>query len=313
MSTTLFDFEFEPQAQAPQVVLSDEELEIAFEELREHIKSLGNRTNSATHVETFISENNLHDYVPYFKEKKWLSSYGDIAPLFRKYHTIQELYDLIDDYYYSLNQYIDAGNTINWHKDTWRAISDLLPKNLAPLFEDTKKIKEKLFVITDEWEKITAIKLGWKHYSTCDESRGSKMEKFWAKPYHKHFIPYIIKMVGEINDFDEMKSLFSKPILMGRWDWWNDKFPPRPLVEKLTLTPLEIACLCEANETNAKEIVKTIFLNCGGGSRGSAIDRKDVDEIPTFTWEDYQESLSESDMLSLIDDVERLKSIVSPK
>ncbi|MGN4128104.1 hypothetical protein ACMGD3_24320 [Lysinibacillus sphaericus] len=306
---TIYDF-LKEETPVEETTLTKEEIEAAFNELLLLLKSNGNPYTQ----ESFIKLDKFQKYIPSFRRLGWLVSSGNkevVMPSLLNFHTVDEVVRIIHEYVQSLYIRIDNGETIHWYEDTWWAWDQLKPKRLTPSYEADMKISREIQVHVNNMEKDLAIYLGWTHYKEVEKSRGSKSACFKHKAYKKHFLPYFKEQVLCINNYDEMEIFLKQDFLMGRWDWWSDKhfrLPPRPNVERLCLSALEIACLAEADETNVDEIIKTVLayscisskLNCS---------RENVVTTPTFTWEDFDNSLTESDHDYLLSDTLRVMNM----
>jgi len=305
---TIYDFMDETPIE--EKTLSKEEIEAAFIQLLLLLKSNGNPYMQ----ESFIKQKKFQKYIPSFRKSGWLVSSGhkeEVAPTLLKFHTVEEVVQSIKEYIQSLYIRIENGETIHWYEDTWRTWNKFIPRRLAPTRDEHMKLLREIRFHVDMMEKELGIHLGWKHYKKDELSRGSKMNCFNHKAYKKHFIPFLKEQVLKIKSYDEMEKFVVQDFLMGRWDWWSDKhykLPPRPVVERLSLSPLQIACLVEADETNVDEIIKKILLHTGKSFNGR-IERTNITTTPTFTWEDFDKSLTADDLDYLLSDTLRVRSL----
>lgn len=302
---TIYDFFNETPVEKE--TISQEEVEAAFNELLLLLKENGNPYSQ----DYFIKQEKFRKFIPSFRNRGWLVTTDKkdaVVPTMLNYHTVDEVVQTIHEYIQTLYIRIGNGETIHWYEDTWRKWNSLKPVRLAATREDHLIAAGEICFHVDKMERELAIFLGWEHYLKDEKSRGSKMESFVHKAYKKHFIPFFKENILKINNYEEMEKFVNRYYLMGRWDWWSDKhfkLPPRPNIEKLSLSPLQIACLVEADETNVDEVIKKVLEHTGKSSTGK-IDRNRVSTTTTYTWDDYEKSLTEEDVDYLVSDTMRI-------
>ena len=299
---SLFDYDFDP------VVYTDDEIQEAFALLIQRIKEKGNYYGL-----NGIETEDIKKYFPEFEKKRWLDG-NQVRRDLIDYHTIEEVVEKIEDYVYELIERIDAEEIINWYEDTWRAWSKFVPCSMNVDNNKSQIMKKVISNKTRCYSKKIALKLGLKHYIENPSSRGTMMNVFNHKGYKKHFIPYLEKEIVKINDFDEMQKFFDCYFLAGRRDQlWSSgssfKTPPYPEYTKLSLNELQIASLCETDESNYKEVLGMILKHIGCSSAGRSVKNLKLGHSPTFTYQDYIQSLTDEDMLLIFDDLQRLEKL----
>jgi hypothetical protein len=300
-------FDFEP------VTYTEEEIQEAFALLVQRVKEKGNYF-SLSGVE--ISD--IKKYFQEFNDRNWLSNLGVRRDLIH-YHTVDEIVETIEDYVVHLLDRIDDGEVVNWNEVTWRTWNKYVPCVMDIDNEKSQKMKMDIWKQTQVFSKKIALKLGLKHYMENPISRGTKTYNFNSKGFKKHLIPYLEQKVAKINDFDEMKEFFNCYFLAGRRDQILNipkgssyKTTPHPFYVQITVTDLDIVALCETDKSNVKAVLSLVLQHVGSsyaGYKSIKHKHKRVQCTPTFTYQDYIQSLSSEDTLLIYEDIQRLNRL----
>ena len=303
MNESLFDFEFEPQ------VFSDTEVEEMWNLFRVEMKKNGNYYNEAKIAIEIGITKYLEEFVSrgYMKHRVGSSSGYMADRNLLLYHTVEEV---LEEFEEQVEEFLK-----NPSSDYRGSASFLLnlPCDMAPTVAESQKLKKDIYEAIKPLSKRIAIELGLDYYLAHPKS--TQMNAFSDKAYKKHFLPFFYDLVIPITDYDEMNHLLrNHSFVVGRGDWFSSYGPPVLLVEKPMLSDLEIAVLCQ---TTDKKVIKEILTHCGksmGGGYNTLKPRLDgLLFPPSFTYQDYLDSITIEDAAKIIANVERLERLHGKK
>lgn len=299
---SLFDFDFEP------VVISDGEVEEMWNLIQLEMKKEGNYYIERRIIEKF----GLQKYQESFVKKGYMTLRHDQYSAVRSqlvYHTLNEI---LEEFEEQVERFLE-----NPSRDYKGSASFLLnlPCDMAPTIEESQKIKGKAYELMKPYSKRIAIELGVDFYTKNILTNSNKMNCFSDKAYKTHFLPFFYDLVIPITDYDEMYDLLKNhSFVVGRSDSFMYGRTPYLQVEKPSFTDLDIAVLCQ---TTDKKIINHILERCGksiGGRRN--INDNNFSGLlfpPTFSYQDYINSLTMDDAAKIIEDIERLERLHGKK
>jgi hypothetical protein len=288
---SLFDFDVE--------VLSYSEEEIAekWEMFTQSMKKRGNYHNEGS----VMKELGIQSFQESFVEHGYMTYKGD------RYHADRTklVYHTVDEVLEEFDEIVEALLANPYSNNTFKGGAGWLlpmPCNLSHSIEIHRQMQQKIYEAIKPYKKRVAMTLGLDYYLANPNARGTKMNIFTEKAYKRQFIPFFIELVKPITDYDEMNDLLRNHIFcFGRRDWFFGNVAYQNLGAP-TFTDLQIAVLCQTEDT---VIILEILSHCGG-SYGHGDTSKKILYPPTFTHQDYLDSLTDEDIGNIFDDMERL-------
>src|SRR5699024_81529 len=246
---------------------------------------------------------NMLRYVDEFEKRGWIERKGSngflIPDKYVDFHTPDEV---IDNFKECINQVMQKEN-LAWYEDVLPVInfasSPIRLKNEEEKKEINKRKKEVI--------KKTALKMGLQHFINVPKARGHKMYNFNSKWERENLLPLIAKYVIPIQDYDDMEQFFrTQYFFTGRMDWKTNMSAPYPDFNRFSPSFLEIASLCEATEQSTVQLI----LDYSGNVTGGKPEEPSYILYPeNWSWERYENSLTDEDIQKIEDDKERLKRL----
>ncbi|MEK5217762.1 hypothetical protein [Psychrobacillus sp. FSL H8-0487] len=299
---SLFDFDFEP------VVISDEEVEEMWSLLQLEMKKEGNYFTERK----FIEKLGLQKYQESFVKKGYMTLRHDQYSAVRShliYHTLDEI---LDEFEEKVERFLE-----NPSSDYRGSASFLLelPCDMAPTIDESQKIKGEAYELMKPFSKRIAIELGVDYYTKNILTSDYKMNCFSDKAYKTHFLPFFYDLVIPITDYDEMYDLLKNhSFVVGRNDHFMYGTTPYLKVEKPMFSDLDIAVLCQTTDKKIiNHILRRVGKSMGGRSNINDNNFSGLLFAPTFSYQDYVNSLTMDDSVKIFDDIERLNRLHGKK
>jgi len=229
-----------------------------------------------------------------------------------------------DGGFYILDEFVKFHTTeelINGYEEIlWKAISKpdvsyydnvlpLINSACSPIRYENDKQREIVYKRKQLIVKDIVTELGLNHFLNVPSARGMKMKLFNSKWIKEHVLPTVINIVKDIDDYDEMEYFFrNNTFFFGRrdWNWGYNDIAPYPEYKQILPSPLDIAALSEATEDKD---IKLILEYVGNASGGSFYSPQDAIYPDGWSFERYEETLTEEDKQLIKEDEERLKRL----
>lgn len=290
----LFDFNVEE--------VSEEKVHEKFEELLDvHFKS-----GNPYYLNLNRVPSDLRPYIDYFEERQWLTTRRkdgfSIERSLLKYPTPA---DAIDEYQDKIEKALNSPD-VCWYKT-------ILPiRNFSSPYFRTDEEKKRYEEMKREVTEHAATTLGLEHFKNVPSSRGMKVNRFDSKFEKANTIPLIASFVIPITDIVEMRDFFNNhAFYSGRRDenWRSGSsitIAPYPEYKSFTPSEFDLACLCEAED----EKTIALILQYVGGSSSSTFSKYNKVLYPDgWNHTRYMNSLTDEDVISLMEDLARLKRL----
>lgn len=249
----------------------------------------------------------IQAYLLDFKKQKFIEM-NDISihiqGEYLKFHTVEEL---VQEYQQKIEEILSKPNFC-WYKNIL-SISNFF----GPYQYRNEQDRQLFYQRKQEIDKEVACRLGLKHFLEVPSSRGEKMKILSSKWARKYVIPIIVERVLAMDDYDEVQEFFKNAVFFcGRRDWdWEDDVAPYPEFKKLQFSKLEIASLAQAKD---EETIKLVLDYAGcvflSSNYNQHLKENEFIIYPEgWSFEKYEESLTDEDKEKIRLDQERLKRL----